>query len=71
MTGIVTSNKMQKALVVTVFTDKIHPKYNKRYKTKKKYHVSCEDSSKYGIGDKVEFVPSRPISKTIKFKIVN
>lgn len=69
MTGIVTSNKMDKALVVTVFTTKLNTKYNKRFKTKKKYHVACSDSSKFTVGDSVEFVATRPISKTIRFKV--
>ena len=69
MTGVVTSNKMDKALVVTVYTTKLHPKYNKRFKTKKKYHVACEDSAKYSIGDTVEFVESKPVSKMIRFRI--
>ncbi|MEM1312010.1 MAG: 30S ribosomal protein S17 [Patescibacteria group bacterium] len=70
MTGIVTSNKMNKALVVTVFSTKLHPKYKKRYKSKKKFTVSCTDSSKFSVGDKVEVVSTRPMSKTISFKVV-
>ena len=70
MTGIITSNKMQKALVVTVFTTKIHQKYNKRFKSKKKYTVSCSDSLKFKIGDSVDIVSTRPVSKTITFKVV-
>jgi small subunit ribosomal protein S17 len=71
MTGTVTSNKMTKALVVTVFTTKLHPKYKKRFKTKKKYHVACEDSSKFTIGQSVEIVPTRPVSKTITHKVLD
>ncbi len=70
MTGIISSNKMMKALVVTVFTTKLHPKYNKRYKSKKRYTVACSDSSKFKIGDTVEIQSTRPISKTISFKVV-
>ena len=71
MTGTVTSNKMNKALVVTVFTTKIHPKYKKRFKTKKKYHVACEDSSQFEIGSAVEIIECRPVSKTIRHKVLN
>lgn len=70
MTGIVVSNKMTKALVVEVEAIKVSAKYGKRYKTKKKYPTACADSSKFRIGDKVEIVACRPISKTIKFKVV-
>jgi ribosomal protein S17 len=70
MTGKITSNKMTKALVVTVFDTKVHAKYNKRYKSKKKYTVACLDSTKYSIGDTVEIISSRPLSKTITHKVV-
>ncbi len=70
MTGIVKSNKMTKALIVVVTTEKMHPKYKKYYKVRKSYAVSCSDSSKYKIGQQVEIVPCRPVSKTINFKVV-
>jgi small subunit ribosomal protein S17 len=70
MTGIVTSNKMMKSLVVTVFSTKTHPKYKKKFKSRKKYSVSCSDSSNFKIGDKVEIVSVRPVSKTISFKVL-
>jgi small subunit ribosomal protein S17 len=71
MTGIVTSNKMTKALVVTVYSVKIHPKYQKRFKTKKKYYAACLDSSKYDIGQTVKISETSPVSKLIKWKIVD
>ncbi|MBU1017821.1 30S ribosomal protein S17 [Patescibacteria group bacterium] len=70
-TGIVTSNKMNKTLVVTVVTYKIHPKYQKRYQTSKKFYAHCEDSSKLNIGDKVTIAETRPISKLKCWKLVN
>ena len=70
MTGVVTSNKMDKALIVTVFSVQLHPKYHKRFKTKKKYAVACADASKYAVGDKVEIESCKPVSKTISFKVV-
>ena len=70
MTGTVTSNKMHKALIVTVFSVQLHSKYHKRFKTKKKYAVACNDSSKYAIGDSVQIESCKPISKTIRFKVV-
>lgn len=71
MTGIVTSNKMTKALVVTVYSVKIHPKYQKRFKTKKKYYAACEDSTKYDVGQTVQIVETSPVSKLIKWKIID
>lgn len=70
MTGIVSSNKMTNALVVTVFSTKVHAKYHKRYKSKKRYSVACSDSSKFKIGDSVEIISTKPVSKTIYFKVV-
>lgn len=70
MTGIVVSNKMTKALIVEVITPKMNTKYKKAVKSKKRYPVACEDSSKFTIGDKVEIESCRKISKTISFKIV-
>lgn len=61
---------MDKALIVTVFSVQLHPKYHKRFKTKKKYAVACADASKYAVGDKVEIESCKPVSKTISFKVV-
>jgi ribosomal protein S17 len=61
---------MTKAVVVTVFSTKLHEKYKKRYKSKKKYAAACSDSAKFKLGDKVEIVSTKPVSKTISFKVV-
>lgn len=70
MTGVVKSNKMTKALVVVVYSTQLHKKYNKRFKTKNTFAASCSDSSKFEIGQKVEIIPCKPVSKTIRFKVV-
>ena len=70
MTGIVSSNKMTKALVVTIFSTKLHVKYHKRVKSKKRYTVACLDSSIFKIGEVVKITPTRPISKNIHFKVL-
>lgn len=70
MTGIVKSNKMTKAVVVEVVGQKVHSKYKKAYKTKKNYAAACSDSSKFKIGQEVEIVSTKPVSKTIRFKVV-
>jgi small subunit ribosomal protein S17 len=69
-TGIVTSNKMTKTLVVSVTTDKLHPKYKKRYKVTKKFYSHCEDSSKFPEGSKVTIGETRPLSKLKRWKVV-
>ena len=71
ITGVITSNKMTKTLVVTVTSYKLHTKYKKRYQVSKKFYADCEDSSKYNIGDTVTISESRPISKLKRWKVVN
>ncbi len=70
MTGVITSNKMTKAVIVTVFRKKTHTKYKKSFKVKKRYVCSCLDSSVFTIGQQVEIQSCAPVSKTITFKVV-
>lgn len=67
--GIVVSDKMDKTIVVAVESFKTHPKYLKKYKSTKKYKVHDEEN-KYKIGDKVEFVSSKPVSGNKKFIVL-
>jgi small subunit ribosomal protein S17 len=61
--GVVTSNKMQKTLVVAVTSQKSHPKYKKRYTVSKKFYAHCEEPTDFNIGDDVTIQESKPISK--------
>ena len=70
MTGKVVSNKMTKALVVSIDSVKVHPMYKKRFKTAKKYTVACSDAANFPVGTEVTIVECSPVSKTIKFKVV-
>lgn len=67
--GIVVSDKMAKTVVVAVESLKTHPKYRKKYKFTKKYKAHDEEG-KYKVGDVVEIVPCRPISKDKCYKVV-
>jgi len=67
--GTVVSTKMQKTIIVAVNTLKAHPKYKKKYKSTRRYKVHAEDG-KYQVGDVVEIVPCRPISKDKKYKVL-
>lgn len=71
MTGLVTSNKMTNAVVVTVYSTKMDLKYKKRFKVRKKYVAYCENPSAFKMGDEVKIVAVAPISKTIRWKIIN
>jgi len=68
--GVVVSDKMDKTVVVSVSKFKKHPLYGKFYKVSKKYKAHDEEN-KYKVGDKVEIVETRPISKDKHFKVVN
>lgn len=66
--GTVVSDKMAKRAVVSVERQYRHPLYGKILRLKKKYHVVNELGAK--AGDKVTIAETRPISKTISFKII-
>ena len=68
--GTITSNKMQKTIVVMVQTYKRHPKYKKRYMVSKKFYVHTEDPSKFAIGDKVTIKEIKPMSKLKRWEVV-
>ncbi|MEF3691589.1 MAG: 30S ribosomal protein S17, partial [Candidatus Moraniibacteriota bacterium] len=42
--GVVVSDKMDKTIVVAVETFKTHPKYLKKYRSTKRYHVHDENN---------------------------
>lgn len=66
--GEVVSVKMAKAAIVAVRQTKIHPLYKKRITRLRKFHVHDELGTKPG--DRVEFLPVRPISKTKKWAVI-
>jgi small subunit ribosomal protein S17 len=67
--GVVASDKMDKTIVVTVETVKIHPKYKKRYSESKRYKVH-DEKNQYKEGDKVSFVECRPLSKDKRWRVL-
>jgi small subunit ribosomal protein S17 len=67
--GVVTSDKMDKTVVVSVARFIKHPLYGKFYKVSKKYKAHDEEN-KFKTGDKVEIAETRPLSKGKKFKVV-
>ena len=70
-TGEITSNKMQKTVVVSVTTYKRHPKYKKQYMVTKKFYAHAEDPSKYNIGDTVTIEETKPVSKLKRWKVIS
>ena len=67
--GTVVSDKMKDTVVVLVERYEKHPKYGKFIKHKKKFKAHDAGNTKK-IGDKVEIIETRPISKDKHFMIV-
>lgn len=65
--GVVVSDKMDKTVVVSVSRLVKHPLYGKFYQVNKKYKAHDEEN-KYKVGDKVEIMETKPISKDKHFK---
>ena len=60
ITGVVTSNKMQKTVVVEITRSFRHPLYKKVIHSSN--HVKAHDELGCQIGDEVQIVESRPLS---------
>lgn len=69
LSGKVVGNKQTNTLIVEVERFFRHRIYEKRIRRTKRYHVHFEGTDK-NIGDTVKFVPTRPISKLKKWKVV-
>ena len=61
-TGIVTSNKMKKTIVVSVERKIKHAKYGKFIKRTSKF-MAHDEKNESNIGDTVRIVETRPLSK--------
>jgi small subunit ribosomal protein S17 len=68
ITGVVSSDKADKTIVVTVRERKTHPLYRKQYTVSKKFIAHDEDNQAH-VGDKVVIVETRPISKRKSHKL--
>jgi len=67
--GRVTSDKMDKTIVVAVETSVRHPLYSKI--VKKTYKLKAHDEqNECGIGDKVRVMETRPISKDKRWRLI-
>ena len=68
-TGVVTSNKMEKTITVTVEKSLLHPKYGKYVKKSKKYFAH-DEKNECNIGDLVRIMETRPLSKNKSWRLV-
>ena len=60
--GIVTSDKMDKSIVVTITTKKMDRLY-KKYVTRTKKYMAHDENNDAHVGDTVRIVECRPLSK--------
>ena len=68
--GVVTSDKMDKSITVLVERRFAHPKYGKFVRSHKKYHAHDERNEAH-VGDTVEVMATRPLSKTKRWRLVD
>jgi small subunit ribosomal protein S17 len=67
LTGVVTSNKMQKTVVVVISRTYQHPLYHKVVHTQHK--VKAHDELACDVGDTVQIVECRPMSAQTRFMV--
>ena len=67
--GVVSSDKMDKTVVVTIKDKVRHPLYGKIINRTVKYKAHDEEKN-CGIGDKVLIMETRPMSKDKRWRVV-
>jgi len=68
ITGVVTSDSMDKTIVVAVERMKMHPLYKKRYIRTNKFKVH-DENNEAKVGDRVRAMEARPLSKDKHFRL--
>ena len=67
--GVVSSNKMDKTVVVTIKERVQHPLYNKIINNTVKYKAH-DENNECGVGDKVQIMETRKLSKDKNWRVV-
>ena len=67
--GLVVSSKMDKTVVVAMEDNVRHPIYGKIIKRTLKVHAH-DENNECGVGDRVEIMETRPLSKTKRWRLV-
>ena len=67
--GVVVSDANDKTIVVAVKERKPHPVYGKMITTTQKFHAH-DENNEAGIGDRVEIMETRKISKQVNWRLV-
>jgi small subunit ribosomal protein S17 len=68
--GVVTSDKMDKTVVVAVTTTKRHRLYGKVIRRVKKYKAH-DETNDCKIGDRVQIIESKPMSRHKRWAVVS
>ncbi|MGD9809103.1 MAG: 30S ribosomal protein S17 [Deferribacterales bacterium] len=66
--GVVVSDKMDKTVVVKVQNLKLHPRYQKFIKRSKNFKAH-DENNECRMGDTVEIVETRPLSKDKRWRV--
>ena len=67
--GIVSSDKRDKTITVSIANRETHPLYRKQYTMTRKY-TAHDAKNEAHLGDKVEIAACRPLSKTKTYTLV-
>jgi small subunit ribosomal protein S17 len=67
-TGVVTSDKMDKTVTVSLVRRYAHPVYGKQVTRTKKVKARNEQGAK--AGDTVRIMETRPLAKTVRWRVV-
>ena len=67
--GVVTSDKMDKSIVIAIKDNIRHPLYKKIIKRTIKLKAH-DENNECGVGDKVEVMETRPLSKDKHWRLV-
>lgn len=68
--GTVSSDKVDKTIVVTARTRKTHPLYRKQYTVTTKF-MAHDEKNEAKLGDKVSIVECRPLSARKRFTLTS
>lgn len=68
LTGVVSSDRADKTIVVTVRTRKTHPIYKKQYTVSTKF-MAHDEQNEAKLGDQVVIAETRPISARKRFTL--
>jgi small subunit ribosomal protein S17 len=68
LVGVVVGDKMDKTRVVVVVRRLAHAKYGK-YMTRRAKYKAHDEKNEYRVGDRVEIVESRPLSREKRWRV--